>query len=140
MTEERCGLCGCCVHRKGEYGKPTLKGRSHATSHHYVAERYFGRSGNRPGTEVERIFQKDPWGMEGKTGIFCYDCGEVLLHNPVLLPEDISKLSELYRLKNVNEGDKADNMLKYRERIKLFHEIMQKGLDMVLTEAKKKAG
>ena len=140
MTEERCALCGCRVHRKGEYGKPTLKGRSHATSHHYVAERYFGRSGNRPGTEVERIFQKDPWGMEGKTGIFCYDCGEVLLHNPVLLPEDISKLSELYRLKNVNEDDKADNMLKYRERITLFHEIMQKGLDMVLTEAKKKAG
>lgn len=140
MTEERCSLCDCRIHRNGDYAKPTLKGRSHANSHHYVAERYFGRSGNRPGTGRERIFQRDPWGMEGKTGIFCYDCGEVLLHNPVLLPEEISELSELYRLNNLTEDNKEDDMHKYRERIKLFHEVIQKGLDILLTEARKKAG
>ena len=35
------------LHRDGDYAKPNIKGRSHATKHHYVAERFFGRSSNR---------------------------------------------------------------------------------------------
>lgn len=32
---ERCSICGCKVHRNGDYAKPSVKGRSHATRHHY---------------------------------------------------------------------------------------------------------
>src|SRR2546430_8694767 len=35
---------------------PTVPGRSHASRHHYVAERFFGRSKNRRGTQRERVF------------------------------------------------------------------------------------
>ena len=138
MAEERCSLCGCRLHRTGNYAENTLKGRSHANSHHYIAERYFGRTKNNPGIQKNGVFDKDPWGIEGKTGIFCYDCGEVLLHNPVLLPKDISKLSEIYRLNGVNEDEKESNMKKYRERIRLFHYTIQKGLDSLLKETKEK--
>lgn len=71
MTEERCSLCGCQLHRSGIYAENTLIGRSHATSHHYIAERYFGRTQNKPDIKKEGVFDKDPWGMEGTTGIFC---------------------------------------------------------------------
>jgi len=103
MTEH-CALCGCLVHREGEYAKPTVKGRSHRTKHHHVAERFFGRSSNRPGTLRERIFPVDPWGFEGKSEIFCYDCHEELLHNPILLPEDIKKLAEFSSSKRAQRG------------------------------------
>jgi hypothetical protein len=66
------------LHRSGEYAKPTVKGRSHATEHHYVAERFFGRSKNRRGEKREPIFKKCPWRVEGKAVIFCYECQERL--------------------------------------------------------------
>jgi hypothetical protein len=49
-----------------------------------VAERFFGRSNNRRGTQRDRVFEECPWGIEGQTAVFCYDCHEELLHNPVL--------------------------------------------------------
>ena len=91
------------THRDGEYAKPSLKGRSHATEHHYVPERFFGRSKNRPGTKREAIFEECPWGLEGKTEVFCYECHEELIHNPVFLPEDIRNLAELVRLRQFSD-------------------------------------
>ena len=35
-----CAICGCRLHRGGEYATPTTEGRSQATKHHYVAERF----------------------------------------------------------------------------------------------------
>ena len=46
---ENCAICGCQLHRQGDYAKPTIKGRSHATKHHFIAECFFGRSANRKG-------------------------------------------------------------------------------------------
>src|SRR5690348_3107690 len=70
-SDERCVLCGCRVHRRGVYATPTVEGRSHATSHHYVAERFFGRSAMRRGEQREGIFSACPWGIEGKSAVYC---------------------------------------------------------------------
>jgi hypothetical protein len=60
-----------------------------------VPERFFGRSTNRRGTKTPGVFEICPWGQEGKTAVFCYECHAELLHNPVLLPEDIDSLAKL---------------------------------------------
>lgn len=129
---ETCAICGCLLHRDGEYAKPTVKGRSHATEHHYVAERFFGRSKNRRGTQREAIFDECPWGMEGKTDVFCYECHEELLHNPVFLPEDIRRFAELVKLRKLSEETKTESRQKIGSRIKLLHEIIAKGLQEFL--------
>jgi hypothetical protein len=133
---EMCVICGCPLHRGGEYAKPTVKGRSHATEHHYVAERFFGRSKNRRGTLREAIFDECPWGIEGKTGIFCYECHEELLHNPVFLPEDIQCFGELVKLCKLSEQAKTESCEKIGGRIKLLHEIIEKGLQELLAYEK----
>jgi len=134
---ETCAICGCRLHRCGEYAKPSIKGRSHATKHHYVAERFFGRSKNRPGTQHEKIFDKCPWSREGETGLFCYECHEELLHNPVFLPEDIRRLSELVKLRGLPEDFKTENRENIAERIKLLHEVISKGLQEALESSSK---
>jgi len=64
---EICVICGCKLNRvKGVYATSTIEGRSHATQHHYVAERFFGRSATRRGEQREPIFKKCPWGVEGQ--------------------------------------------------------------------------
>jgi len=50
------------------------------------------------------MFTACPWGHEGESGVFCYECHEELLHNPVLLPEDVGRFAELVRLENVKQG------------------------------------
>jgi len=132
--DEKCRLCGCIVHRNGDYAKPTILGRSHRTKHHYVAERFYGRSKNRPGTTREKIFNEDPWNIEGKYEVFCYDCHEELLHNPILLPEDIDNFSKVIAARNLNEDYKSEDRSKLGGRIKLFHEILKRGLDSILSE------
>ena len=131
---ERCGICGCQVHREGEYGKPTVRGRGHATEHHFVAERFFGRSGNRPGTIREAIFKECPWGVEGRKDVYCYECHEELLHNPVLLPEDVARFSELVRLRGLSEEGKTDSREGLAGRIRLLHEVISVGLRTLLQE------
>src|SRR5947199_4947382 len=60
--ENKCALCGCALIRKpGVYALPTVEGRSHATKHHLVAERFFGRSANRKGEQRESVFTNCPW-------------------------------------------------------------------------------
>lgn len=130
---ETCILCGCFVHRiKGTYAKDNLEGRSHATEHHFIPERFFGRSQNRRGTQRERIFQQDPWGYEKKTDVFCYECHEELIHNPVLLPEDIARLSEIMKQRNLNEMQKVASREKIAGRIMVFHEVIQVGIETLL--------
>ena len=127
---ETCSICGCELHRtKDTYALPTVEGRSHASKHHFVAERFFGRSKNRRGTQRDKIFEKCPWGVEGETTIFCYECHEELLHNPVFLPDDIERLASLVKERGLDENRKTESKDKIAGRIKLLHEIIQRGLE-----------
>lgn len=126
--QEYCCICGCKVHRKGGYAAPTIEGRSHATTHHYVAERFYGRSMNRRGDQRASIFPACPWGVEGQTAVFCYDCHEILLHNPVFLPQDLQRFAELVRARGLDESEKTDSTDKLAGRIKLLQEVIAKGL------------
>jgi hypothetical protein len=116
------------------YARPTIEGRSSASKHHYVAERFFGRSGNRRGTKTEGIFTQCPWGHEGESDLFCYECHEELLHNPVLLPDDIARLAELVRLRGFSEQVKTADRSKISGRVALFHEVIARGLRILLED------
>lgn len=129
---ERCSICGCRVYRNGDYAKPTVKGRSHATKHHYVAERFFGRSANRRGELRAPIFQSCPWAHEKETTVYCYECHEELLHNPVLLPEDIERFRQLVELNGLTEEGKTESKERLGERIKLFHDAISLGIEALL--------
>jgi len=132
---ENCSICGCTVHRGGDYAQPTQKGRSHATAHHYVAERFFGRSRTRPGTQREAIFDRCPWGLEGKSAVYCYECHEELLHSPVFTPEDIDALRELVATRGLHETDKPADRTKIAGRIHLLQTIFACGLRAVMKDS-----
>jgi len=124
-----CAICGCQVHRtKNTYARPTPEGRSHASEHHYIPERFFGRSRNRKRTQRSKIFEESYWAAEGGTDVFCYDCHEELLHNPILLPEDIAAFSVLVKDRNLHENVKTESKEKLAGRIELLHEIIRQGL------------
>lgn len=126
---EHCAICGCVLHRTpNTYALATIEGRGHATKHHFVAERFFGRSKNRRGTKSEGVFASCPWKQEGKSEVFCYECHEELLHNPVLLPEDITHFAELVRIRCLSEEQKTGDRSKIAGRIALFHEVIELGL------------
>jgi hypothetical protein len=134
---EQCAVCGCFLKRqKGVYASATLEGRSHATRHHYVAERFFGRSANRRGTKSRGLFDVCPWGFESQSGLFCYECHEELLHNPVLLPEDIAKFRELVKINGLSETEKVESREPIAGRIRLFHAVIARGLDAMLQDEK----
>ena len=121
-------MCGCALHRTaGSYALPSVQGRSHATKHHCVAERFFGRSKTRRG-QRERIFETCPWGVEGVTLVFCYECHEELLHNPVFLPKDIERLARLCRKRGYGEEVKTDGRDRLAGRIIVLHEVIDAGL------------
>jgi hypothetical protein len=125
---EHCAICDCVLHRNGGYGRPTYEARSHASEHHLVAERFFGRSANRRGTLRDSLFPSCPWNSERVLGVFCYECHEIMLHNPVLLPEDLSAFAALVRERNLHEDTKPTDYEKIAARIQLFHEIIAAGL------------
>jgi hypothetical protein len=129
---ETCSICKCRVHRGGDYALPTPKGRGHRTEHHYVAERFFGRSLNRPGTQREAIFEKCPWTLQRKTGVYCYECHEELLHNPVFLPEDIARFSELVTRRGLTETAKTKDRSALAGRIELLHDVISAGIRTLL--------
>jgi len=116
------------------YARPTIEGRSGASKHHFVAERFFGRSKNRRGTKTKGIFATYPWGHERELGLFCYECHEELLHNPVLLPEDITLFAGLVRARNLAEATKVADRSKIAGRIALFHEVIARGLKILQEE------
>lgn len=131
MTE-RCAICNCVLHRTaGTYARPTVEGRSHATKHHFVSERFFGRSTNRKGTKTEGIFKACPWGHEGKTAVFCYECHEELLHNPILLPADLERFAELVQQRGLSEDTKSADRRKIAGRVALFQEVIARGIASV---------
>ena len=135
---ETCAICGCTLHRTaGEYARPTVLGRSHATSHHHVAERFFGRSTNRKGTQRDAMWETCPWGHEGEVVVFCYECHEEMLHNPVILPEDIHRFAELVRLRGLSEQAKAEGRSLIAGRIRLFQEVIAQGIAAVLAAESK---
>lgn len=137
---ESCAICGCQVHRTGEYAKPTVVGRSHASRHHYVAERFFGRSKNRPGTQREAIFADCPWEFEGQGEIFCYECHEELLHNPVFLPENIQRFARLVQLRGLVEETKPRDRRSVAGRIMLLREVISAGLQRCLSTRRRQGG
>jgi hypothetical protein len=137
---EKCAICGCDIHRSGDYAEPTIKGRSHATKHHYVPERFFGRSKNRPGTQRNSILPQCPWDLESETAVFCYECHEELLHNPVFLPGDIKCLSELVKLRHLSETQKTLSRETIAGRLKLLHDIITKGIQELLVAERKTKG
>jgi len=63
-------------------------------------------------------------GDERQSDIFCYECHELLLHNPVLLREDIDRFTELVRMRNLAETVKPADYSKIAGRVVLFHEVM----------------
>lgn len=132
--QEHCCICGCVIHRNGGYAKPTILGRSHATKHHFVAERFYGRSTNRKGDQRDRLFPSCPWGVEGLTALFCYDCHELLIHNPVFLPEDLEGFAALVRARHLDEAVKTEATNKLAGRIKLLQDVISKGIASCLAD------
>ena len=60
--------------------------------------------------------------------VYCYECHEELLHNPILLPEDVKNFSELVRKRGYDEVEKPEHRAQIAGRIKLLHEIIEAGL------------
>jgi len=110
----------------------TIDGRSHASKHHYVAERFFGRSTSHKRKPREPIFKEYPWNLEDKSDEYCYDCHEELLHNPVFLPIDVSKFAKLVKLRKLSETGKTASKKKLAGRIKLLHEVLELGIEKLL--------
>jgi|SRR6202041_262011 len=131
-SPEACAICGCPLNRSGNYARSTVEGRSHASKHHFVAERFFGRSTNRRGTKREGIFKTCPWGHESECGVYCYECHEELLHNPVLLPQDIRAFSQLVRCRSLHEQQKPDHKEQIAGRVSLLHEVIACGINTLL--------
>jgi hypothetical protein len=78
-----------------------------------------GRSGNRRSEIRNRVFQTCPWGFEGKSESYCYECHEVLLHNPVILPDDVAASARLVASRGLDETEKPPDHTKLAGRIKL---------------------
>jgi len=72
-----------------------------------------------------------PWGHEGKSEVFCYECHEELLHNPVLLPEDVARFAELVRMHGLSEEVKTADRSKIAGRVALFHDAITRGLKIL---------
>jgi len=129
---EVCSICGCKLHREGDYASPSIKGRSHATEHHFVAERFFGRTKNKRSNKPSPIFSNNEYKkFEGMKGLFCYECHEELIHNPVLLPAQIEQLAKIVKSRGLDEDAKTDSREKIGRRIQLLHEVIKNGLDVL---------
>jgi hypothetical protein len=85
------------------------------------------------------MFASCPWAHEGTVGVFCYECHEELLHNPILLPEDIARFAELVRIRDLSESVKTEDRSKIAGRIALFHEVITRGLKVLHDEEAERA-
>jgi hypothetical protein len=125
---ESCAICGCPVWRSAETARPTIAGRSLATEHPYVPERFFRRSADRHDAATGGLFDTCPWGQEKQATVCCRECHEELMHNPVLLPADIQAFAELVRKRGLGEDDKPETKDKIAGRVLLLHEVIATGL------------
>ena len=80
----------------------------------------------------DRIFEICPWNSERVSRVFCYECHELLLHNPVLMPEDLAAFADLVRNRDLDEDEKPNDYTRIGGRIRLFHEIIATGLRELL--------
>ena len=67
--------------------------------------------------------------------MFCYECHEELLHNPVFLPKDIEAFARLVKARKLNEKQKTVNRKKIAGRITLLHEVIEAGLEKLSEQA-----
>ena len=74
--------------------------------------------------------------LSGRTEIYCYDCHEELLHNPVLLPQDVAKFAELVRLRQLSEIQKPKDRALLAGRIILLHEALSTVIAALLRKEK----
>jgi hypothetical protein len=66
--------------------------------------------------------------MESRMAVFCYECHEELLHNPVFLAEDIAAFAALVQRRGLSETEKPEDRERIGGRIRLLHEIIAAGL------------
>jgi hypothetical protein len=71
--------------------------------------------------------------------VYCYECHEELLHNPVFTAKDMGQFAELVRLRGLAEDAKSGDRSKLAGRVRLFHELIEAGLSALLAESTKPA-
>ena len=84
------------------------------------------------------LLQKDflgPWELEGKSEVFCYECHEILLHNPVFTPENIVSFAELVSLNKLDEQIKTDSVDKLAKRVELLQKVIEHGIRKLKNES-----
>jgi hypothetical protein len=74
------------------------------------------------------LFDACPWGLERQRDVYCYECHEVVLHNPVFTPADIAAFADLCRIRELNEPEKTESWGKLGGRVRLLHEVIVAGL------------
>jgi hypothetical protein len=114
----RCVVCRCRLTTGGGYADSSVQGRAHATNHHFVAKRFFGTG----------VFHICPWDIGNKTAVCCYECHEVLLHNPVFTEANLAVFAALVVARGLDEDDKPPTAEKLGGRIRLLHEVIDAGL------------
>jgi hypothetical protein len=70
----------------------------------------------------------------------CYECHELMLHNPVVLPGHIEMFAELVRLRGLTEDRKTDDRNRLIGRIKLFQEVIARGIEQLVDGERAKSG
>jgi hypothetical protein len=85
------------------------------------------------------MFPSSPWGHEGESEVFCFECHEELLHNPVLLPEDVERFAELVRMRGLSDTVKTEDRSKIAGRIALLHDVIARGLKTLREEGTERA-
>lgn len=63
--------------------------------------------------------------------MFCYECHEELIHNPVFLANDIEKFAKLVQERGLAEERKTDSRIGIAGRIELMHEVIAAGLNVL---------
>lgn len=69
--------------------------------------------------------------MEGESATLCYDCHELLIHNPVLLPEDMESFAKLVRERGFSEKQKEKGYGNLVGRVLLLNEVIHRGLEVL---------
>lgn len=60
--------------------------------------------------------------------MYCYECHEELLHNPVFTEIDMQRFARLVRLRELDEDVKPPSREKLAGRIRLLHDVIEIGL------------
>ena len=66
--------------------------------------------------------------------MYCYECHEELLHNPVLTAKDVDRFARLVAQRDLGEAEKPPTREKLAGRIQLLHEVIDAGLRALTSE------